>query len=105
MIGFPPKKSFNLADTHPRPILHAAATDPHAAPPRLPDMLPSGFVPMDVLLRDMGLAPAQTSKRLDQTVAPLVAPHATDIAEFSPPRPLRRPPTRFAPTVQTSDTD
>ncbi|WP_337997073.1 hypothetical protein [Oleispirillum naphthae] len=90
MIGFPPKKTFDHAATHPRPVLRASA---EATPPRLPSARPEGFVPMDVLLREMGLAAATPDGRSD---APLVAPHSTDIAEFSPPRPLRRPPTRFA---------
>ncbi|MGE4529475.1 MAG: hypothetical protein AB7D00_14005 [Rhodospirillaceae bacterium] len=91
MIGFPPKKTFDLAASHPRPVLRAASAE--AAPPRLPSARPEGFVPMDVLLREMGLAAGAPDGRSD---APLVAPHPADVAEFSPPRPLRRPPTRFA---------
>jgi len=98
MIGFPPKKPFDLTATHPRPVLRAATAD--AVPPRLPSERPNGFVPMEVLLREMGLTAAK-SERQDE--APLVTPHPTDTAEFSPPRPLRRPPTRFAAPQRRDD--
>jgi hypothetical protein len=95
MTMFPPKKPFDLASTHPRPALHAAPSDPWANAPRLPGERPEGFVPMEVLLHEMGLAsPRRTSA--DGVAVPLVAPHPTDVAEFSPPRPLRRPATGFA---------
>jgi len=99
MSGFPPKKTFNLTATHPRPVLRSSNVE--SAPPRLPNDRPEGFVPMDVLLREMGLAADTPAPREE---APLVAPHPTDVAEFSPPRPLRRPPTRFA-TAPSRDED
>lgn len=99
MIGFPPKKSFDLAASHPRPVLRPSSAE--TAPPRLPSARPEGFVPMEVLLREMGLAAGASDARNE---APLVAPHPTDVAEFSPPRPLRRPPTRFA-APQSRDDD
>ena len=91
MAGFPPNKTFDLAATHPRPTIRAAQPDAWAAPPRLPGS--SGFVPMEVLLREIGLAAPSGKGAAD---APLVAPHGPDTAEFSPPRPLRRPAARFA---------
>ncbi len=91
MTMFPPKKPFDLAATHPRPVLRAAP----AEAPRLPGNRPEGFVPMEVLLREMGLA-APRDGRAAGTDAPLVAPHPADVAEFSPPRPLRRAATGFA---------
>lgn len=78
-------KLFDPSASHPRPTLR-----PSAAPPRLPSAA-GAFVPMEELLRDMGLA--APVKPAD---APLVAPHGPEAAEFQPPRPLRREATRFA---------
>lgn len=93
MTGFSPKKPFDPASSHPRPVPRAAQPDTWAPPPRLPGDRPDGFVPMEVLLREMGLAAPRRDAAAD---APLVAPHPADVAEFSPPRPLRRAETRFA---------
>lgn len=78
-------KRFDPASSHPRPTVRAAA-----APPRLPQA-EGGFVPMEELLAEMGLAAPKPPAE-----APLVAPHGPEAAEFQPPRPLRRAPTRFA---------
>lgn len=79
---------FDLASSHPRPTLKAAS--PFA--PRLPNAGPESFTPMAELLAEMGLTP----RAPQPAEAPLVAPHGPGVAEFSPPRPLRRAPTRFA---------
>lgn len=86
MAGFPTK--FDLAASHPRPAVRTAT--PFAPP--APNPQPEGFTPMADLLREMGLPPRVPPA----AEAPLVAPHGADVAEFSPPRPLRRAATRFA---------
>lgn len=71
-------KRFDPSISHPRPVPRAAAQPQ------------GGFVPLAEALAEVGLAPKPPAE------APLVAPHGADAAEFQPPRPLRRPPTRFA---------
>ena len=80
---------FDLARSHPRPSLKSAS--PFA--PKIPIAPPEGFTPIADLLAEMGLTPRTPAT----AEAPLVAPHGIDVAEFSPPRPLRRAPTSFAP--------
>jgi hypothetical protein len=79
---------FDLASSHPRPTLKSASP----CAPRLPNAGPEGFTPMAELLAEIGLAPRTPAT----AEAPLVAPHGPGVAEFSPPRPLRRAPTAFA---------
>jgi hypothetical protein len=79
---------FDLANSHPRPTLKAGS--PFAPKPAAAQ--PEGFTPMADLLAEMGLAPRPPA----DAEAPLVAPHSPETAEFSPPRPMHRAPTRFA---------
>lgn len=71
-------KRFDPATSHPRPTVRTQPAQ-------------EGFMPIAEALRAAGLAAPEP--RAD---APLVAPHAPETAEFQPPRPLRRAPTRFA---------
>lgn len=71
-------KRFDPSISHPRPVPRASAQPQN------------GFVPLAEALAEIGLAPKPPAD------APLVAPHGPETAEFQAPRPLRRPPTRFA---------
>lgn len=80
------KRIFDPAATHPRAELPARSA--WSALPRLPGTRPQGFMPVEDLLKEMGLARRPAA-------APFVAPLPPEQAEFSPPRPLRRAPVRF----------
>ncbi len=96
---------------NPRPA-SAPITDPallkqHAWQDHLPTPPDesSGFTDADALLRQMGLPPLKKPQSTPSVDKPFVEPLPASAAEFSPPRPTRREPVRFAHIPKDDSTD